>query len=253
MKTEDDVKNVLAKIKDQTFTVQNVQKKERLRYPVVPFTTSSLQQEAARKLNFRARKTMMIAQQLYEGIALGKQGSTGLITYMRTDSTRISEVAKTEAKSFIFENYGENYYNNKPQKAKKSENTQDAHEGVRPTSVLRQPKEIKDYLSRDQYKLYKLIWERFVASQMAPAVLDTVRADLEQNGVVFRATGSKVKFQGFMKVYVEGSDEPKRRPRQRRKRMIFRNWRMECKRYKIKQIRNSIIPSRRHAIPKQHS
>ncbi|BBN98647.1 type I DNA topoisomerase [Sporolactobacillus terrae] len=211
LKTEDDVKNVLAKIKDQTFTVQNVQKKERLRYPVVPFTTSSLQQEAARKLNFRARKTMMIAQQLYEGIALGKQGSTGLITYMRTDSTRISEVAKTEAKSFIFENYGENYYNNKPQKAKKSENTQDAHEGVRPTSVLRQPKEIKDYLSRDQYKLYKLIWERFVASQMAPAILDTVRADLEQNGVIFRASGSKVKFQGFMKVYVEGSDDPKKK------------------------------------------
>ncbi|MDF2910965.1 MAG: type topoisomerase [Sporolactobacillus laevolacticus] len=210
LKNEQDVKDVLEKIKSPNFAVQNVQKKERLRYPVVPFITSSLQQEAARKLNFRARKTMMIAQQLYEGIALGKLGSTGLITYMRTDSTRISDVAKAEAKSFILENYGDNYFNNRPQKQKKSENAQDAHEGIRPTSVLRQPKDIKDYLSRDQYKLYKLIWERFVASQMAPAVLDTVRADLTQNGVIFRAAGSKVKFQGFMKVYIEGSDDQKK-------------------------------------------
>jgi DNA topoisomerase-1 len=210
LKNEQDVKDILEKIKSPNFAVQNVQKKERLRYPVVPFITSSLQQEAARKLNFRARKTMMIAQQLYEGIALGKLGSTGLITYMRTDSTRISDVAKAEAKSFILENYGENYFNNRPQKQKKSENAQDAHEGIRPTSVLRQPKDIKDYLSRDQYKLYKLIWERFVASQMAPAVLDTVRADLTQNGVIFRAAGSKVKFQGFMKVYIEGSDDQKK-------------------------------------------
>ncbi|MDN3954012.1 type I DNA topoisomerase [Sporolactobacillus laevolacticus] len=210
LKNEQDVKDVLEKIKSPNFAVQNVQKKERLRYPVVPFITSSLQQEAARKLNFRARKTMMIAQQLYEGIALGKLGSTGLITYMRTDSTRISDVAKAEAKSFILENYGDNYFNNRPQKQKKSENAQDAHEGIRPTSVLRQPKDIKDYLSRDQYKLYKLIWERFVASQMAPAVLDTVRADLIQNSVIFRAAGSKVKFQGFMKVYIEGSDDQKK-------------------------------------------
>ncbi|EST13079.1 type I DNA topoisomerase [Sporolactobacillus laevolacticus] len=210
LKNEQDVKDVLEKIKSPNFAVQNVQKKERLRYPVVPFITSSLQQEAARKLNFRARKTMMIAQQLYEGIALGKLGSTGLITYMRTDSTRISDVAKVEAKSFILENYGDNYFNNRPQKQKKSENAQDAHEGIRPTSVLRQPKDIKDYLSRDQYKLYKLIWERFVASQMAPAVLDTVRADLVQNSVIFRAAGSKVKFQGFMKVYIEGSDDQKK-------------------------------------------
>ncbi|MCL1630878.1 type I DNA topoisomerase [Sporolactobacillus sp. CPB3-1] len=210
LKTADDVKAVLEKIQSNQFNIQNVRKKERLKNPVIPFTTSSLQQEAARKLNFRARKTMMVAQQLYEGITLGKQGSTGLITYMRTDSTRISEVAKTEAKSFIVENYGERYYNDKPQKTKKSENAQDAHEGVRPTSVFRQPKDVKDYLNRDQFKLYKLIWERFVASQMAPAILDTIRADLEQNGVIFRAAGSKVKFQGFMKVYIEGSDDQKK-------------------------------------------
>lgn len=209
LKNKNDVDEVLSRLQSDQFLVQNVQKKERLRFPVLPFITSSLQQEAARKLNFRARKTMMIAQQLYEGIELGKQGNTGLITYMRTDSTRISDVAKSEAKQYILENYGDNYLGKKPLKQKKGENVQDAHEGIRPTSVLRQPKDIKEYLSRDQLRLYKLIWERFVASQMAPAVLDTVRADLVQSGVTFRATGSKIKFQGFMKVYIEGSDDAK--------------------------------------------
>lgn len=209
LKTKDDVESILSRLTDSHFLVEQVQKKERLRFPVAPFITSSLQQEAARKLNFRARKTMMIAQQLYEGIVLGKQGSTGLITYMRTDSTRISEVAKAEAKEYIQENYGEKYIGGPHARQKKSENVQDAHEGIRPTSVLRQPKDLKEYLNRDQYRLYKLIWERFVASQMAPAVLDTVRADLVQNGVIFRATGSKVKFQGFMKVYIESTDDRK--------------------------------------------
>ncbi|RYM07193.1 type I DNA topoisomerase [Sporolactobacillus sp. THM7-7] len=210
LKTKEDVERVLGQLKRPDFNVQHVRKKERLRYPVVPFITSSLQQEAARKLNFRARKTMMIAQQLYEGIELGKEGITGLITYMRTDSTRISEVARTEAKSYIIEKFGERYMEKKPRKRKNSENAQDAHEAVRPTSVLREPKEIKNYLSNDQYKLYKLIWERFIASQMAPAVMDTVRADLVQEGVTFRATGSKIKFLGFMKVYTEGSDNGKK-------------------------------------------
>ncbi|WP_353947708.1 type I DNA topoisomerase [Sporolactobacillus sp. Y61] len=210
LKKKEDVEEVLSKLKNDQFSVTNVQKKERLRFPIAPFTTSSLQQEAARKLNFRARKTMMIAQQLYEGIALGRQGNVGLITYMRTDSTRISDVAKSEAKEFIVQHYGEKYISNLHARRKKSENVQDAHEGVRPTSVLRQPGEMKEFLSRDQFRLYKLIWERFVASQMAPAVLDTVRADLEQNGVTYRATGSKVKFQGFMKVYIESSDDKKK-------------------------------------------
>ncbi|RYL92940.1 type I DNA topoisomerase [Sporolactobacillus sp. THM19-2] len=210
LKKKEDVEEVLSKLKNDQFSVTNVQKKERLRFPIAPFTTSSLQQEAARKLNFRARKTMMIAQQLYEGIALGRQGNVGLITYMRTDSTRISDVAKSEAKEFIVQHYGEKYISNLHARRKKSENVQDAHEGVRPTSVLRQPGEMKQFLSRDQFRLYKLIWERFVASQMAPAVLDTVRADLEQNGVTYRATGSKVKFQGFMKVYIESSDDKKK-------------------------------------------
>ncbi|MFX3618450.1 MAG: type I DNA topoisomerase [Sporolactobacillus sp.] len=209
LKSEADVEKILSRIVQAPFAVERVQKKERLRYPVAPFITSSLQQEAGRKLNFRARKTMMVAQQLYEGIELGKQGNTGLITYMRTDSTRISDVAKEETKSFISENYGKDYLGSRPQKQKKAENVQDAHEGIRPTSVLRQPGEIKEFLNRDQFKLYKLIWERFIASQMAPAVMDTIRADLTQNGVIFRATGSKVKFPGFMKVYIEETDDIK--------------------------------------------
>ncbi|MFD2616901.1 type I DNA topoisomerase [Terrilactibacillus laevilacticus] len=207
LKTKDDVDSILSKIKSDEFEVKNVQKKERLRNPVLPFITSSLQQEAARKLNFRAKKTMMIAQQLYEGIEIGKQ-VTGLITYMRTDSTRISDVAKAEAKQFISEHYGESYLGKENGKKKKtSEKTQDAHEGIRPTSVNQQPKAIKEYLSRDQFKLYKLIWERFIASQMAPAVMDTVRADLVHADCTFRATGSKIKFPGFMKIYIEGNDD----------------------------------------------
>ncbi|MFT8871375.1 MAG: type I DNA topoisomerase [Sporolactobacillus sp.] len=205
--SEQDVGNVLARLKDNRFSVENVQKKERLRHPVAPFITSSLQQEAGRKLNFRARKTMMVAQQLYEGVELGKLGNTGLITYMRTDSTRISDIAKDEAKAYIVESYGAEYAGYGVQKQKKAEKIQDAHEGIRPTSVRYLPAELKEYLSRDQYKLYKLIWERFIASQMAPAVMDTIRADLLQSGVCFRANGSKIKFPGFMKVYIEMTDD----------------------------------------------
>lgn len=203
LKSKDDVAHVLERLTDPNFAVANVQKKERLRYPVAPFTTSTLQQEAVRKLNFRARKTMMIAQQLYEGVELGKQGNTGLITYMRTDSTRLSELARGEAKDYILNQFGENYIGKAPIRRKKAENAQDAHEAIRPTAAARTPKAIKDYLTRDQYRLYKLIWERFIASQMAPAVFDTIRADLVQNGVTFRASGSKVKFPGFMKLYKE--------------------------------------------------
>ncbi|MGD7008424.1 type I DNA topoisomerase [Metabacillus sp. 84] len=206
LKTEDDVKEVTARLKGHSFEVANVTKKERKRNPAVPFTTSTLQQEAARKLNFRAKKTMMIAQQLYEGIDLGKEGTVGLITYMRTDSTRISETAQTEASGYIEQQYGKEYLGMK-KTAKKNSNAQDAHEAIRPTSTLRDPSSMKEYLSRDQLRLYKLIWERFVSSQMSSAVLDTMSVDLDNNGVIFRATGSKVKFPGFMKVYVEGNDD----------------------------------------------
>ncbi|WP_147802333.1 type I DNA topoisomerase [Alkalicoccus halolimnae] len=206
--SEQDVNEVLERIDGDVLTVDSVKKRERKRNPVVPFTTSSLQQEAARKLNYRAKKTMMLAQQLYEGIALGKQGTTGLITYMRTDSTRISDTAKNETYDYILDQFGEEYAGTE-KKQKQSSNSQDAHEAVRPTSVKHDPKSIKQYLSRDQYRLYKLIWERLVASQMAPAVMDTMAVDMSNNGVQFRANGSKLKFAGFMKVYIEGTDDGK--------------------------------------------
>ncbi len=207
LRSQADVDEVLARVKDQPFVVRKVTKRERKRNPAPPFITSSLQQEAARKLNFRAAKTMMIAQQLYEGIDLGKEGTVGLITYMRTDSTRVSVTAQEEAKAYILEQFGPEYALAEARTHGKSENAQDAHEAIRPTSVQRHPDEIKEYLSRDQLRLYRLIWERFLASQMASAVLDTMSVDIEVNGVTFRATGSKVKFPGFMKVYVEGSDD----------------------------------------------
>ncbi|WP_439024866.1 type I DNA topoisomerase [Bacillus halotolerans] len=207
LKSEADVKDILSQLKGNKYTVEKVTKKERKRNPALPFTTSTLQQEAARKLNFRAKKTMMIAQQLYEGIDLGKEGTFGLITYMRTDSTRISNTAVDEAAAFIDQTYGKEYLGGKRKPAKKNENAQDAHEAIRPTSVLRKPSELKAVLGRDQLRLYKLIWERFVASQMASAVLDTMSVDLTNNGLTFRANGSKVKFSGFMKVYVEGKDD----------------------------------------------
>lgn len=207
LKSESDVQNILSKMKGNKFKVESVIKKERKRNPAAPFTTSSLQQEAARKLNFRAKKTMMLAQQLYEGIELGKEGTVGLITYMRTDSTRISEIAQSEAAEYIQNSYGKEFLQGEKKKEKKNTNAQDAHEAIRPTSALRSPASLKEYLSRDQLRLYRLIWERFVASQMAPAVMDTMSVDLKNGEVIFRATGSKVKFPGFMKVYVEGTDD----------------------------------------------
>ncbi|WP_423410018.1 type I DNA topoisomerase [Heyndrickxia sp. MSNUG] len=207
LKSEQDVNNVLSQLKGSKFKVASVTKKERKRNPAPPFITSSLQQEAARKLNFRAKKTMMLAQQLYEGIDLGKEGTVGLITYMRTDSTRISEVAQAEASQYIIGEYGQNFVQTETRKEKKQSNTQDAHEAIRPTSTMKVPDKVKEFLSRDQFRLYKLIWERFIASQMAPAIMDTMSVDLKNGDVTFRATGSKVKFSGFMKVYVEGSDD----------------------------------------------
>ncbi|GEK32576.1 type I DNA topoisomerase [Kurthia sibirica] len=208
---EQEVKDILAQIKGEDFEVAKVLKRERKRNAAPSFTTSSLQQEAARKLNFRAKKTMMLAQQLYEGIDLGKKagGIVGLITYMRTDSTRISETAKKEAFEYILENYGEDYTTPITQQAKKSDKAQDAHEAVRPTSTMRHPDTMKTVLTRDQLRLYRLVWDRYIASQMASAVLDTVTADLLNGDIMFRATGSTVKFPGFMKVYIEGNDDNK--------------------------------------------
>ena len=206
LKTKEDVNHVLSQLEGDQFNVDSVEKKEKKRYPSKPFTTSSLQQEAARKLNFKARKTMMVAQQLYEGIDIKKAGTVGLITYMRTDSTRISPVAQQEAVDYIEGEYGNNFVGAKPS-AKKAEGSQDAHEAVRPTSANRTPANMKQYLSRDQYRLYKLIWDRFIASMMAPAILDTVRMELSNNGVIFRSNGQTIKFKGFMQIYIEGSDD----------------------------------------------
>ncbi|MBW5467556.1 type I DNA topoisomerase [Brevibacillus formosus] len=206
--SEDDVAAVLKRMKNKPYVVQKVTKRERKRNPAPPFITSSLQQEAARKLNFRTSKTMRIAQELYEGIDVGnKEGAVGLITYMRTDSTRLSATAQNEAREYILEKYGPDYVLTEPRNQVKNENAQDAHEAIRPTGVMRTPDEIKEYLSRDQLRLYRLIWERFLASQMSSAVLDTMSVDIDAGGVTFRATGSKVKFPGFMKVYIEGSDD----------------------------------------------
>ncbi|MDO5375622.1 MAG: type I DNA topoisomerase [Staphylococcus rostri] len=202
---KDDVKLITDALDGDRFEVTKVNKKERTRKPANPFTTSTLQQEAARKLNFKARKTMMIAQQLYEGIDLKRGGTVGLITYMRTDSTRISKDAQAEAKGYIESNYGKEYISKAVNKGKQGD--QDAHEAIRPTSTLRTPDEVKTYLTRDQFRLYKLIWERFVASQMAPAILDTVAVDLEQGDIKFRANGQTIKFKGFMTLYVEANDD----------------------------------------------
>ncbi|GAA0837595.1 DNA topoisomerase I [Paenibacillus glucanolyticus] len=205
---EQEVNEILEAIRDASFQVGEVKERERQRHPSPPFTTSSLQQEAARKLGFRAAKTMSVAQQLYEGVELGKEGTVGLITYMRTDSTRISGTAQEEAKEYITEKYGDPFVPESPrQYSKKAANAQDAHEAIRPTSILRDPESMKPFMSRDQLRLYKLVWERFVASQMASAVLDTLSVDIAANNTVFRATGSKVRFPGFMKVYVEGNDD----------------------------------------------
>ena len=204
----DDVQAVLGKLdKRKNFNITKVVRKERKRQPQPPYTTSTMQQDANRQLNFRTRKTMMAAQMLYEGIDIKQGAPVGLITYMRTDSTRIASIAKHEASQFIHEKYGGEYAAIKPVKGKLPEGAQDAHEAIRPTSVYRTPAEMKPYLTNDQYKLYSLIWSRFVASQMTPQVVDTMTVDLEQAGVDFRATGSKVKFPGFTKVYKRGEEK----------------------------------------------
>ena len=204
----DDVQAVLGKLdKRKNFAITKVVRKERKRQPQPPYTTSTMQQDANRRLNFRTRKTMMAAQMLYEGIDIKQGAPVGLITYMRTDSTRIASIAKHEASKFIHEKYGGEYAAIKPVKGKLPEGAQDAHEAIRPTSVYRTPAEMKPYLTNDQYKLYSLIWSRFVASQMTPQVVDTMTVDLEQAGVNFRANGSKVKFPGFTKVYKRGEEK----------------------------------------------
>ncbi len=198
--------DLLAALNGATYRVDKVKKSEKRRNPAPPFITSTLQQEASRKLGFGAKRTMMIAQQLYEGVELGSEGHVGLITYMRTDSTRVAKEAQEEAREYIKSQYGASYI---PETAKQvtRKGAQDAHEAIRPTSVQRHPDAIKEFLSADQYRLYRLVWQRFLASQMMPAVFNVVSVDISAADMIFRATGSTVKFQGFMKVYTEGKDE----------------------------------------------
>ena len=202
--SEEEVNKILENISKAKYIVNEVKKGEKKRTPAPPFTTSTMQQEASRKLGFTLKKTMSVAQGLYEGVKIPEKGTVGLITYMRTDSTRISEEARAIAKEQITSLYGENYYENRYYKAKKD--AQDAHEAIRPTYIDITPDQIKDSLTKDQYKLYKLVYNRFLASQMKPAVYNTIAVNIKANEYDFKANGQTIKFKGFMTLYVEGTD-----------------------------------------------
>ncbi len=202
--SKEEVDEILNNLKDVSYVVEEIKKGEKKRTPAPPFTTSTMQQEASRKLGFTLKKTMSVAQGLYEGVKL-EQGTVGLITYMRTDSTRISEVARKAAKQHIISVYGKEYYNNRYYKTGKD--AQDAHEAIRPTYVEITPESIKSSLTSDQYKLYKLIYNRFIASQMEQAIFDTMNVSIDANGYTFKANGQNLKFKGFMVLYVEGNDQ----------------------------------------------
>ena len=203
---------LLADLEDAKYIVKSVGTKEKKRNPVAPFITSTLQQDSSRKLRFSVKRTMMLAQQLYEGVEIGAEGSVGLITYMRTDSTRIGEEAIAEVRDFIGTRFGKEYVPASPNLYKSKKDAQDAHEAIRPTSALRSPEDVAPFLAEDQLKLYRLIWMRFIASQMNPALLDQTTIDTTAIGkssvdYTFRATGSVMKFDGFLKVYEEGKDQ----------------------------------------------
>lgn len=203
--SKEEIDQILKTIEKAKYTVSEVKKGEKKRNPAPPFTTSTMQQEASRKLGFTLKKTMSVAQGLYEGVKIAEKGTVGLITYMRTDSTRISEEARAAAKTQIVATYGEEYYENRYYKT--SKDAQDAHEGIRPTYADIQPDKIKDELTKDQYKLYKLIYNRFMASQMKPAIYDTMAVNIKADDYDFKANGQNLKFKGFMTLYVEETDE----------------------------------------------
>ena len=205
--SKEEIDKILKDLEGAKYIVKDIKKGERKKTPAPPFTTSTMQQEASRKLGFTLKRTMGTAQTLYEGVKIEGRGSLGLITYMRTDSTRISEVARAAAKEYIEKTYGNSYYENRYYKTK--QDSQDAHEAIRPTYIDLSPDEIKDSLTSDQYKLYKLIYNRFIASQMVASVYDTVAVNITANNYLFKANGQTLKFKGFMIVYVEGTDEIK--------------------------------------------
>lgn len=207
IKDEATAKSIVEEAEKENFIVDSVTTKERKRNPTPPFITSKLQQEAARKLGFSVKRTMIAAQKLYEGVEVGKDGLVGLITYMRSDSVRVSDAALSDVRDFIGGNYGDKYLPEKPTIYRGKKDAQDAHEAIRPTEVARTPDDLKNYLSADELKLYTLIWKRFVASQMTPAIFDQTTIDIKAGRFTFRATGSVQKFDGFLKVYQEGRDE----------------------------------------------
>ncbi len=205
--TQEKAQDVISDLKTKKFVVDQISQEERRRYPYAPYITSTLQQDAARRLYFPAQKTMKIAQELYEGVELGDQGSVGLITYMRTDSPRIAEVAKASAKDFIQQNFGSDYLPSKPREYKSKKLAQEAHEAIRPTYIEQTPNQIKKYLSKDQLKLYQLIWNRFTASQMAEAVFKVTSVDIIAEKYLFRSSASELLFDGFLKIYQDIKEE----------------------------------------------
>ncbi|GIV05051.1 MAG: DNA topoisomerase 1 [Fimbriimonadales bacterium] len=210
LKTEADAQAVLNDLQGATYIVESVEKRQRKRTPPPPFITSTLQQEASRKLGYSAKRTMQIAQQLYEGVELGDEGSVGLITYMRTDSVRLSDEALQMARAFIQANFAPNYLPDKPRQYKTRGGAQDAHEAIRPTDVNRTPEAVRPYLTPEQYRLYELIWKRFVASQMADAQLEVTSVNIRAKEYLFRASGTVVLFDGFLSLYKEGRDTQER-------------------------------------------
>jgi DNA topoisomerase-1 len=207
IKSEAEAKKIVKELDGANYVVSKVVRKEQKRHSSAPFITSTLQQEASRKLGFSAKRTMVIAQKLYEGIDIQGEGRVGLISYMRTDSVRIAKEAETEVRKYIADTFGKEYLPEHPQHYKKKKQAQDAHEAIRPTSVLRHPEKVKDGLRPDELKLYDLIWKRFVACQMNSAIFDQTSIDISAKDYKFRATGSVLKFDGFIKVYMEGEDE----------------------------------------------
>jgi DNA topoisomerase-1 len=207
IKNETEAGKIVEDLRDKTFRVDTIEKKNRKRSPAPPFITSTLQQEASRKLKFTAKKTMLIAQQLYEGLELGDEGSVGLITYMRTDSVKVSSEAQKQVRSQIILQYGDEYVPQKSPVYKSRKSAQEAHEAIRPTSFSKPPDTIRGFLTRDQNNLYKLIWNRFLASQMKPALLEQTSVNIKTDSYLFRAAGTVVKFPGFMSVYTESVDE----------------------------------------------
>jgi DNA topoisomerase-1 len=207
IKSETETKGIVDNFAHKTFHVSRIEKKKRKRSPAPPFITSTLQQEASRKLRFTAKKTMLIAQHLYEGLELGGEGSVGLITYMRTDSVRVASEAQKEARDFISQGFGNDFVPKKVPVYKSKKSAQEAHEAIRPASIVRKPQDVEKFLTRDQYTLYTLIWNRFLASQMSPALIEQTSVDITSGKYLFRATGMVVTFPGFMALYTETPDE----------------------------------------------